>query len=145
MKPLKNTYVFLIGALLLIALGLWLRWAVFDEPDETPTTIAFSDTISITNLLASGLVSSEAGEGVYTGKGGCFICHGISGKGDGSQAALFTRKPTDLTGPLQYLMASERYLVVKYGMNGGGMVTRPDLTDQEVWDVVAFLHELQDA
>ena len=144
MKPLKNTYVLLIGALLLIALGLWLRVAVFNGPDETPT-IAFSDTVVISDLRASGLVSSKAGQAVYAGKGACFTCHGISGKGDGPHGALFTRKPTDLTGPLQYLMASERYLVVKYGMNGGGMVTRSDLTSQEVWDVIAYLHELQGA
>ncbi len=145
MKPLKNTYVFLIGALLLIALGLWLRLAVFDEPDETPTTIAYSDTIAIADLLASGLVSSEAGKAVYTGRGACFTCHGVNGKGDGPHAALFTRKPPDLTGSLQYLMDSERYLVIKYGTNGGGMDSRSDLTSQEVWDTIAYLHELQGA
>lgn len=145
MKPLKNTYVYLIGALLLIALGLWLRVAVFNEPDETPTTIAYSDTIAISDLLASGVVSSKAGQAVYAGKGACFTCHGVNGKGDGPHAALFTRKPPDLTGPLQYLMDSERYLVVKYGMNGDGMVTRSDLTSQEVWDTIAYLHELQGA
>ena len=138
MKPLKNTYVFLIGALLLIAFGLWLRLAGLDEPDET-LTIAYSDTIAIAELRARGLVSSKAGKGVYTGKGACFTCHGISGRGDGFQAAL------DLTGSLQYLMDSDRFLVIKYGTNGGGMDMRSDLTSQEVWDVIAFLHELQDA
>ncbi len=144
MNRLHITYRLVLGVGLLIALGLWLRWAVLDEPNETPT-IAYSDTIAITDLRASGLVSSEMGKAVYTGKGACFTCHGISGKGDGPHGALFTRKPTDLTGPLQYLMASERYLVVKYGMNGDGMVTRPDLTSQEVWDTIAYLHELQGA
>ncbi len=144
MKPLKNTYVFLIGALLLIALGLWLRLAVFYEPDETPA-IAYSDTIVISDLLTSGLVSSEAGEGVYTGKGACFTCHGISGRGDGPHGALFTRNPTDLTGSLRYLMDSDRFLVIKYGTNGGGMDSRSDLTSHEVWDTIAYLHELQGA
>jgi len=144
MERLKNPYVLVIGVGLLIMLGLWLRVAVFIGPEETPT-IAFSDTITISELLTSGLVSSEAGQAVFTGKGACFTCHGISGKGDGPHGALFTRKPTDLTGSLQYLMDSERYLVVKYGMNGGGMVTRPDLTSQEVWDTIAYLHELQGA
>ena len=144
MKPLKNTYVFLIGAWLLVALGLWVGVAIFDEPDETPT-IAFSDTIAIAELVMSGLVSSEAGKAVFTGKGACFTCHGINGKGDGFQAALFTRNPTDLTGALRYLMDSDRFLVIKYGTNGGGMDSRSDLTSQEIWDTIAYLHELQGA
>ena len=148
MKRLHITYRLVIGVGLLIAVGVWLYWAVFDrpiDPDETPTpAIAFSDTISIGELVMSGLVSSKAGQAVFTGKGGCFICHGISGRGDGPHGALFTRKPTDLTGPLRYLMDSERFLVIKYGGTGDGMVTRSDLTSQEVWDVIAFLHELQD-
>ncbi len=145
MKPLKNTYVFLIGALLLIALGLWVGVAVFNEPDETPATIAYSDTTTIGELVMSGLVSSKAGQAIFTGKGACFTCHGISGRGDGPHGALFTRNPTDLTGSLRYLMDSDRFLVIKYGTNGGGMDSRSDLTSQEVWDVIAFLHELQDA
>lgn len=143
MKRLHITSGLVIGVGLLIALGLWVCVAVFNELDETPT-IAFSDTITISELVTSGLVSSEAGQAVFTGKGACFTCHGISGRGDGPHGALFTRKPTDLTGPLRYLMDSERFLVIKYGGTGDGMVTRSDLTSQEVWDVIAFLHELQD-
>ncbi len=142
MKPLKNTYVFLIGAWLLVALGLWVCVAVFNGPDETPT-IAFSDTISIGELVMSGLVSSKAGQAVYAGKGACFTCHGVNGRGDGPHGALFTRNPTDLTGSLRYLMDSDRFLVIKYGMNGGGMDSRSDLTSQEVWDTVAYLHDLE--
>jgi len=85
------------------------------------------------------------GKAVYTGKGACFTCHGVNGRGDGPHGALFTRNPTDLTGSLRYLMDSDRFLVIKYGTTGDGMVTRADLTEQEVWDVVAFLHELQGA
>ena len=139
MKRLHITYGLVIGVGLLIALGLWLRWVVFDELDEAPTLIAYSDTIVISDLLARGVVSSEAGKGVYTGKGACFTCHGVNGRGDGPHGAL------DLTGSLRYLMDSDRYLVIKYGTNGGGMDSRSDLTSQEVWDVVAFLHELQGA
>ena len=82
MNRLHITYGLVIGMGLLIALGLWLRSAVFNGPDETPTTIAYSDTIAISELLASGVVSSEAGQAIFTGKGACFTCHGIGGKGD---------------------------------------------------------------
>ena len=150
-KTVKQTCTAIIGAGLLIAFGFWLHEAFYDDlhkrtspaAPEVRDGIAFSDTTNVSDLITSGLVSSEAGKAIYLGKGSCGTCHGISGRGDGPLASQMAPRPTDLTGYLKYEMDSDRFLTIKYGIHGTGMVDRPDVTDQEAWDLIGYLHQLQ--
>jgi len=105
-KTVKQTCTVIVGAGLLVAFGFWLHEAFYDDlhkstspaAPEVRNGIAFSDTIKVSDLIAWGLVSSEAGKAIYQGKGSCVTCHGISGRGDGPLAYQLGPTPTSLTG-----------------------------------------------
>ncbi len=110
-------------------------------------------------LLLTGstcaLTDTAAGRVIYNGKGVCASCHGLTGKGDGPAAAALNPKPQDITtgnfnldtdGDGQKGTASDLYNVIRYGApKYGGAATmpgRPDLSEQEIKDLVAFTQSL---
>ena len=79
----------------------------------------------------------------------CIGCHGASGKGDGPAAAALNHKPQDHTNGKVMNALSDKYLfdIIKNG--GASMKKAPfmpasnkRLTDQEIWDVVAYIRSL---
>ena len=86
------------------------------------------------------------GKAIFEGKGTCFNCHGIRGKGDGPAGHIFNPRPSDLTnwGRLRYKTDGERFMVLNNGIPGTGMVPLVGMaiTESEAWDVIAYLNEL---
>ena len=79
----------------------------------------------------------------------CVGCHGTTGKGDGPAAAALNPKPQDHTNGKVMNVLSDKYLfdIIKDG--GAAMKKAPfmpasnkKLTDQEIWDVVAYIRSL---
>lgn len=76
----------------------------------------------------------------------CVLCHGVSGKGDGRAAKMYTPRPANLTVspfPDQY-----KEMIIR---GGGPAVGRSafmppwgdELTDEQIRDLVSFLRELR--
>ncbi|HXG52634.1 MAG TPA: cytochrome c [candidate division Zixibacteria bacterium] len=103
-------------------------------------------------LLVSGSGSAQTKGDAKAGKkrydASCAGCHGTSGKGDGPAAAALNPKPQDHTDGKIMNSLSDKYLfdIIK---NGGAAVKKSPvmpasktLTDQEIWDLVAYIRSL---
>ncbi len=77
-------------------------------------------------------------------KTNCALCHGQSGKGDGSIAAFFTYKPADLTGErVRTLSDGAIFLVVSNGVPERMPPLNENLSVRDRWDVVNYLRTLE--
>ncbi|MBK5282262.1 MAG: c-type cytochrome [Nitrospiraceae bacterium] len=84
-----------------------------------------------------------AGKKLYESKGGCVLCHGISGKGDGPAAHMHQQPPWDFTN---CAVQNERedgelFWAIKYGSPNTGMkpLIPGALSEEEGWKVVAYV------
>ena len=102
--------------------------------------------------LAGG--DAEAGKAVYLQN--CSSCHGDTGKGDGPTGAALPVKPRDFsTGEFKFdtdgdgksgTDADLTNVIKKGAMAYGGsplMAPLPQLTDQQIADIIAFINSLQ--
>jgi mono/diheme cytochrome c family protein len=85
-----------------------------------------------------------AGKALYEGKGSCFLCHGIGGKGDGPAAQMNpTNPPRDFTNCVfqKEREDGELFWIIKYGSPGTGMqpLIPALLSEEEGWKVVAYI------
>ncbi|MEO8046707.1 MAG: cytochrome c [Nitrospirota bacterium] len=84
-----------------------------------------------------------AGKTLFEGKGGCVLCHGISGKGDGPAAHMHKDPPRDFTNCAfqKEREDGELFWIVKYGSPGTGMqpLIPALLSEEEGWKVVAYV------
>ena len=85
-----------------------------------------------------------AGKVLYEGKGTCFLCHGVSGKGDGPANHMHaTNPPRDFTDCAVQMDRDdgELFWSTKYGSPGTGMPALiPNLlSEEEGWKVIAYL------
>jgi mono/diheme cytochrome c family protein len=78
----------------------------------------------------------------------CFVCHGRDGKGDGPSAIGLAEKPQDLTDAnWQRTISDERIRSVIQGGGAaigksGAMPPNPDLTQEQIQGLVAFVRSL---
>lgn len=84
------------------------------------------------------------GKKLYEGKGSCILCHGITGRGDGSAAHMHhpyaSRDFTDCAFQ-NARTDGELFGTIKYGSPGTGMVplVPGTLEEEEAWTLVAYL------
>lgn len=93
---------------------------------------------------AAPINAVAAGKVIYEGKGRCVFCHGGSGKGDGPAAHLNAQHPPRDFTDCAFQRAredGELYWIIKNGSPGTGMqaLIPSMLTEEEGWDVVAYL------
>jgi mono/diheme cytochrome c family protein len=113
-------------------------------------------TVLMLTGSASALADAAAGKTLYEGKGACLSCHGPSGKGDGPAAAALKPKPRDFStgdfafdtdGDGQAGTDTDLYNVIHDGAaKYGGAATMPgraDLSEQEIKDLVDYIHSLK--
>lgn len=82
--------------------------------------------------------SVERGAVVYRSQ--CTPCHGDEGKGDGPAAATLTPRPPDLNRSDPVRMMSDEELFEFLSVGKGSMPSyREILTEQELWDVIAWI------
>jgi len=95
------------------------------------------------NPIASTPENIAQGQGIYKGKGTCFVCHGASGKGDGPAGLVLDPSPRNFTNPefQQKRTDGELFWVLKNGSPGTGMVpmTGKTITEDDAWRVILYL------
>ena len=78
----------------------------------------------------------------------CFVCHGRGGKGDGPSASGLAEKPQDLTDSNWQKSNSDDLIGVVIKGGGvaigktGAMPPNPDLTQEQIKSLVAFVRTL---
>jgi mono/diheme cytochrome c family protein len=88
------------------------------------------------------------GKKLFEGKGSCFHCHGMSGRGDGPAASKFRQHPPgDFTSCQWHSTRTdgELFWVLDHGIPGTGMVDHVHdghLKEIEAWKIVAYLRTL---
>ena len=118
-----------IAAATLVAGAFFIIQARLPEQNATAATVADAATI-------------QRGQSVYLQQ--CLACHGVTGKGDGPQAASMSVAPANLTDPI-HLLHGDAWLeqAVKNGFPASGMPAFGEiLNDQQVADVVAYIKSL---
>ena len=121
--------------------------AVDESASQTHPTESDTETTTA-NVEKSNIAASEKrGASLYAIY--CASCHGIEGHGDGPAAAALNPTParhTD-TAYMDSLSDDHLFLVVQKGGTAVGksaMMTASEglLTDEQIWDVVAFMRKL---
>ena len=74
----------------------------------------------------------------------CVLCHGERGDGHGRRAAGFTKAPADFTDPAWRARATPRrvFFVIREGLRGTPMPSWGFLTEDETWDLTAYVLSL---
>jgi mono/diheme cytochrome c family protein len=113
-------------------------------PAATSTPAASSVTRDTINPLPDLARAAAAGQTFY--QQNCAMCHGDKGGGDGPLSASLTPKPESLTSELvTQAPDGEIFLTIKNGKMREGKATMPPvrgLSDEEIWQVVAYVRSL---
>jgi mono/diheme cytochrome c family protein len=86
------------------------------------------------------------GKAIFEGKGTCFTCHGMEGKGDGPAAVGFDPSPRNFTNPAFQAVKTDGELmyVLKNGSPGTAMMPMVGsvINEEEGWLVLLYLRSL---
>lgn len=86
------------------------------------------------------------GEKIYQGKGTCFTCHGVTGRGDGPAGLELRPKPRDFTNPHFHELRTdgELFWVIRHGSSGTRMFSYAPsvITEEEAWKVIHYIRTL---
>jgi len=94
----------------------------------------------------AGLLASpqarQAGGVIYAAN--CAICHGSNGDGYGERREGMNPPPANLRLPpwSDAKSAGKVFIVIRNGVRGSAMPAWPSLTDQQIWNVVAYIVSL---
>src|SRR3989304_2149983 len=134
----------LVGILILGAESVFAAAGVELEPCKARVP---ADQLAEAKAMKSPLPSNPAnvaeGKAIYEGKGTCFTCHNLGGKGDGDAGKALDPGPRNLPNPKfhQLKQDGEMFWVIKNGSPGTGMipaVTTGILTEEEAWKAIMY-------
>jgi len=116
-------------------------------PQPRFTDKAPPDYLARTNSLAIDAETLAAGESLYAGKSKslpCAICHGAKGDGKGPLASQYNPPPRNFAckETVNGIPDGQLFWIIRYGSPGTAMPPSRDLTDQQVWQLVAHLRKL---
>lgn len=81
------------------------------------------------------------GKEIFEGKGTCFNCHGMTGRGDGPGGTSLDPSPRNFhhRGLWHHRTEGEIFWVIKHGIQGTGMIPFGGLlSDEEIWTVMQY-------
>ena len=86
------------------------------------------------------------GAKLYLGRASCYICHGVSGRGDGESGKLLNPAPRDFgNARFQHLRTDgELFWVIVHGSPGTGMFSYAPrmISEEEAWMIIHYLRTL---
>ena len=131
----------LLAAIVFATTSACSRGQSHDSATHDANTVVIETT---RNPLGDLQTAASAGKPLYAIH--CAACHGDAGKADGIASALLPAKPTDLTaGETVSSPDGKLFLVIKNGkMKDGKFTMAPvkKLTDEQIWQVVAYVRTL---
>jgi mono/diheme cytochrome c family protein len=88
-----------------------------------------------------------AGARIYKGSGdgiSCAKCHGEKGDGKGPMSHMFDPRPRNFqcAATVNGIPDGQLFWIIRYGSPGTSMPPHKDLSDEQVWQVVAYLRRL---
>lgn len=95
------------------------------------------------SALLTSREAQQAGACVYAAN--CIICHGVNGDGRGHRQEGMNPPPANLTLPpwSEEKGAGQTFLAIRNGVNGTAMPSWPTLSDQQIWDIAAYIISLK--
>ena len=143
----------LLGLLFLDVGSIFSEVSVESDPCKVLVPI---DRLSNIRAMKNPIPWSEdviaEGKVIYVGKGTCFVCHGVSGKGDGDAGRTLDPAPRDLTNPAfqDCKTDGEIFHVIRFGLDPERLAPVPKhhfrppfLTEGEIWKVAHYLRTLR--
>ncbi|MCK6440856.1 MAG: cytochrome c [Planctomycetes bacterium] len=91
--------------------------------------------------------AAEAGKKLFEDPIKCVNCHGPMGKGDGLGGKTYDPLPADLTDPTFHDAVGDDYIFWRITVGGvpagSAMTAFPQYTDEEKWQLVAYVRTLK--
>lgn len=101
-----------------------------------------------TNPLAAGAQDSALAKRLFaTGERGnlsCATCHGEKGDGKGEMSEQFVPRPRNFTcaQTINGVPDGQLFWIIRFGSPGASMPPHPKYTDEQIWQIVAYLRQL---
>jgi mono/diheme cytochrome c family protein len=133
------------SGMLVLSVCAFIGAAYAEEKDITVSRVPNeqrADAKKMKNPVAKTPENIAKGKAIFEGKGTCFNCHGLSGKGDGPAGAILNPTPRNFTNPKFHKLRTdgELFWVIKNGSAGTGMVPLigTAITEEEAWYVITY-------
>ena len=125
------------------ALAISLTCTVCSGPDSDLPGAYRRVQVPEKRLRSGGAVAR--GETLY--ETNCVLCHGERGNGRGQRSEGFVRTPTRFADPMWRERTSPRkaFFVVREGRQGTPMPSWRWLSEDETWDIVAYVLSLAES
>ncbi|MCH8805147.1 MAG: respiratory nitrate reductase subunit gamma [Planctomycetes bacterium] len=112
-----------------------------------------SAAATLNGTRTAGLANGKlTGRGLYVSQ--CARCHGTSGRGDGAGAKspTFSTRPRDFVTAHYHFVTTENaiasdddlFRAIRSGLPGSGMPAYTELTNEQIWSLVAVLNEFRE-
>jgi mono/diheme cytochrome c family protein len=114
--------------------------------EDALRTFGFLLPVSVLVLPSvAGAAAGDAQKGKPLYAAQCLVCHGKTGAGDGPVGKGLTPKPKPFAAG-RLLPDEQLFKIIKFGGKANGLSKDMDaylaLSDQQIWDVVAYLKTL---
>ena len=111
------------------------------------TANAPEDMLAKTNPLSATSDVLQAGKELYLHDAkpmACALCHGKRGEGKGPVSGGMMPPARDFTcsAMMHEISDGQLFWITKYGSSGTGMMAFPDLSDEQVWQLVRYVRSL---
>jgi len=116
---------------------------------QARTTQAPDDVYHLKNPLQPTQSNLDAGESLYRVDAqptACKICHGLTGNGLGMMAQGLNPPPRNFICKItmKEIPDGQLFWVIKNGSHGTGMPAYPELTENQIWQLVLHLRGLSE-
>jgi len=111
------------------------------------TVTAPEEILAKTNPLPASSEVLQAGKGLYLRDAkpmACALCHGRRGEGKGPVSGTMMPPARDFScgAMMRDIPDGQLFWITKQGSSGTGMMAFPDLSDDEVWQLVHYVRSL---